>query len=193
MSSQIGLRTLILNADMMPTNLLTLKANPVEDAICRILNETCVMLDAYPRGFKRSEFGGTREYIPVPSVMYTKKYFQRPEILPLHDNYLLLRDGFQCVYCGMPLNEDTMTWDHYIPESKGGLKTWGNILSSCSRCNHSYGDTPASKKKPKHKPYTPSYGEMVSLRRKRPIILDHKTWVPWIGKWSGDVIVLDKG
>jgi 5-methylcytosine-specific restriction endonuclease McrA len=42
------------------------------------------------------------------------------------------RDKYQCQYC---LNKKNLTIDHIIPGSKGGKKTWDNLLIACAACN----------------------------------------------------------
>ena len=49
---------------------------------------------------------------------------------------ILVRDHFQCLYCGRP----ACTIDHVIPRSKGGGRTWDNLASSCHSCNSKKGN-----------------------------------------------------
>lgn len=42
--------------------------------------------------------------------------------------------GYECSYCG---NSDKLTFDHFIPLSKGGAFAKNNILPACTRCNSS--------------------------------------------------------
>jgi len=48
---------------------------------------------------------------------------------------VFLRDRGECQYCSKTLNRDTFTLDHVLPASKGGTKSWDNIVSSCPQCN----------------------------------------------------------
>jgi hypothetical protein len=48
----VGLTTLVLNADMEPISLLPIEHIPVEDAVTRVLNGTCVVVDEYDRAIK---------------------------------------------------------------------------------------------------------------------------------------------
>lgn len=55
---------------------------------------------------------------------------------------VLKRDGFRCRYCGRtPEDGITLTLDHVIPESKGGLTTYKNLIVSCLECNMGKNDT----------------------------------------------------
>lgn len=44
---------------------------------------------------------------------------------------------YKCAYCG---EDDKLTFDHFIPFSKGGRFTKGNILPACTKCNSSKRD-----------------------------------------------------
>ena len=48
---------------------------------------------------------------------------------------LFERDKHQCQYCGDKLSSHDLTFDHVIPSSQGGAKTWENIVSACLECN----------------------------------------------------------
>ena len=48
---------------------------------------------------------------------------------------VLARDQYKCQYCGKSLTLKTMTYDHVIPESRGGKKNFLNIVSACTDCN----------------------------------------------------------
>lgn len=45
-----------------------------------------------------------------------------------------------CVMCGEPLTLKTMTIDHYIPLSKGGMNRINNLYPSCEKCNQKKGN-----------------------------------------------------
>lgn len=182
----IGLNVLVLNADYQPKNLLKLETIPAEHALSDFFCQNCNVVDTYDRIVKTAK---VENRVPIPSVIAYKRMYKRPERLALHSKNLLLRDGYECVYCGMVLNEDVMTWDHYVAVSRGGLTKWDNILSSCKKCNHDYGRTPAENKKPKHKPYQPSYHKLAHMRRYYEITVDHKSWIHWLGTWYGEIKV----
>lgn len=45
------------------------------------------------------------------------------------------RDNFRCQYCGDEFDYDDLTFDHVVPQSKGGQTNWQNIVTSCEPCN----------------------------------------------------------
>jgi 5-methylcytosine-specific restriction endonuclease McrA len=45
-----------------------------------------------------------------------------------------------CCYCEKPFNEQNkLTWDHFVPLSKGGSHAGDNLLPCCKSCNSSKG------------------------------------------------------
>ena len=54
------------------------------------------------------------------------------------------RDNHICQYCQKSFGEKELTLDHVLPKSRGGKKSWTNIVSACKKCNQKKGDkTPA--------------------------------------------------
>ena len=61
---------------------------------------------------------------------------------PGKTNKFLLRQkleyyGYKCRYCGIQLDERTVTIDHAIPLSRGGSSWTSNLLPACKKCNSS--------------------------------------------------------
>ena len=48
---------------------------------------------------------------------------------------VLLRDGFQCTYCGAAPPRHQLRVDHVIPFAKGGETVMENLTTSCYECN----------------------------------------------------------
>jgi 5-methylcytosine-specific restriction endonuclease McrA len=67
-------------------------------------------------------------YVKVPRDTHRRKITRRA---------VFARDGWTCQYCG---TRSSLTVDHVIPRSKGGLSTWDNIVASCAPCNRRKGD-----------------------------------------------------
>lgn len=53
---------------------------------------------------------------------------------------VLKRDKFTCQYCGAKAPDVLLHADHIHPESKGGLATMLNLVTSCESCNLGKGD-----------------------------------------------------
>ena len=52
--------------------------------------------------------------------------------------------GGRCKHCRLPMTvvrgrENSITFDHIIPKSKGGKLVWSNVQGLCYRCNQDKG------------------------------------------------------
>jgi len=45
-----------------------------------------------------------------------------------------------CYWCGIKLDKDNRSRDHFVPISKGGSSDWSNIVAACKPCNNKKGD-----------------------------------------------------
>jgi 5-methylcytosine-specific restriction endonuclease McrA len=55
--------------------------------------------------------------------------------VPFSKRNVYLRDNGRCQYCDKPVSQEELTFDHVIPRSRGGERTWENIVTACRRCN----------------------------------------------------------
>ena len=76
-----------------------------------------------------------------PSVIVCKNYIRRRPIplSPTRAN-IYWRDNLTCQYCGKTDYQRKMTLDHVIPKSRGGPKSWDNLVTCCVPCNQKKGD-----------------------------------------------------
>jgi 5-methylcytosine-specific restriction endonuclease McrA len=49
------------------------------------------------------------------------------------------RDKYACQYCGVRYPAEDLTFDHVVPQVKGGQATWENIVTACLACNNRKG------------------------------------------------------
>jgi len=52
---------------------------------------------------------------------------------------VLWRDQNRCQYCSKIFATENLTIDHVIPKSRGGNKTWKNLVAACKKCNQKKG------------------------------------------------------
>ena len=72
----------------------------------------------------------------IPAVIVLHNYVRKfPFTLTCNRKNVFWRDNYTCQYCGNRFAFKDLTMDHVNPKSKGGDKDWGNIVTSCSRCN----------------------------------------------------------
>ncbi|SRR5713101_1871233 len=56
--------------------------------------------------------------------------------------YVIWRDGSICIYCDMPLTDETITLEHILPDSKGGTSNSTNLTIACLYHNQQRGNKP---------------------------------------------------
>ena len=95
------------------------------------------------------------ETFRLPSVLRLKRY-----VRSTHNNKITfcrenvyLRDDYSCQYCGNEFERKELTLDHIFPASKGGGKSWTNVVTACRKCNQKKGNrTPEQARMPLKKP-----------------------------------------
>lgn len=181
----IGLRTLVLNYNYMPISLFPLHTIPAEDAVTRIVNDTCRAVFEYDRSILTPT-----AKMRWPSVIARVRPKKIKENVRLSPESLYYRDHGLCMYCEKPITMKEMTCDHVIPESRGGRYEWTNIVSACAECNFAKGaELPVGRWKPRVAPIKPNYYQLLEIRKKFPIVVDHESWIDFLSGWKNDVIV----
>lgn len=72
----------------------------------------------------------------VPRVLHLSRYERTPRTLVrLTRKNVMLRDAYQCQYCGARLPARDLNLDHVMPRSRGGRDTWENLVTACTTCN----------------------------------------------------------
>jgi len=104
---------------------------------------------------------------PFPAVIVLKNYV-RSRFMSYNCNRrnVVWRDKNVCQYCGNKFIFSELTMDHVIPKSRGGEKSWNNIVASCKKCNSKKGDrTPEEARMPLiKKPFVPRWSIQILLR-----------------------------
>lgn len=73
----------------------------------------------------------------VPEVMVLINTDRRPKhVVTFSRRNLFKRDHHQCQYCGCKPTNDSLTIDHVVPRSQGGVSSWENCVLSCIKCNN---------------------------------------------------------
>ena len=67
----------------------------------------------------------------IPSVIVLHHYIRRfPFRLSCNRKNVFWRDNYQCQYCCRTFKFNELTMDHVVPKSRGGEKSWENIVTS---------------------------------------------------------------
>lgn len=150
---------LVLNADFTPMRIFPLSLWDFARTFRNVMKDRVVVVDEYDAVFRSRDL----KYHP-PSVVALRDYVRVPDHVPFNRMNILVRDSFQCQYCGVPLDLGNMTFDHVVPRSRGGKSGFENIVSACMPCNSLKGDR--SDMKPRTAPHVPTARELL---RKRPL------------------------
>ena len=118
---------LVLNADFRPLSYYPLSLWSWQDAIKAVFLDRVNIVSSYNKSVHSPSFE-----IKLPSVVSLKNYVKPPQWPAFTRFNLFLRDRFNCQYCG---EASDLTFDHLLPRSKGGLTTWDNVVTACSKCN----------------------------------------------------------
>jgi 5-methylcytosine-specific restriction endonuclease McrA len=121
-------QTLVLNATYEPIKVVGWQR--AVTLICLGKVEVVAEYDAEVRSVTMS--------FKLPSVIRLLKYVrsrQHAAAVPFTRVNIYRRDGFRCQYCGVEFGTEELTYDHVVPSSQGGKKTWENITTACLPCN----------------------------------------------------------
>jgi 5-methylcytosine-specific restriction endonuclease McrA len=123
---------LALNASYEPLTMV-----PLKRALRLVIDGKAEIVEADADRAVRAE----RLAVPRPLVIRLRKFVHVPRRFrrQVTNTFLFARDGYRCMYCGRAQYElrprESLTRDHVIPISRGGLNVWTNVVTACSPCN----------------------------------------------------------
>ena len=137
--------TLVLNSAYMPIDRVSWTA-----AISDLISGRAEVVEAYEDRTVRSGNGDpdlprtfdalrTKQanVWKVPSIIrFLGKAVFFHRYVKFNRHNVWLRDEGRCQFCGIKLRMDEFTFDHVIPQSRGGKTKWTNIVCACHPCNH---------------------------------------------------------
>lgn len=82
---------------------------------------------------------GLQSEILVSSIIGVRSpdKIHRPRRVPRNPSKpaLLHRDRYLCAYCGSIFGKEKLEAEHILPRSRGGDRSWMNLVTACKRCN----------------------------------------------------------
>lgn len=150
------LRTLVLNAGFEPMQLISWQR-----ALCLVLSQKAEVLARYDTVVR-----SVSKAVELPSVVRLVRYVQvvsRFGFVRCTRKNVLLRDRYQCQYCGVSCRPGAISIDHVVPRSRGGRTHWGNVVAACHACNRYKGSrTPDEAAMPlRRPPRRPSWRDLI--------------------------------
>ena len=123
---------LALNASFEPLTMV-----PLKRALRLVIDGKAEIVESDVGKAVRSE----RLSVPRPVVIRLRKFVHVPRRFrrQVTNTFLFARDGYRCQYCSRASYElrprESLTRDHVVPISRGGLNVWTNVVTACSSCN----------------------------------------------------------
>lgn len=123
---------LALNASFEPLTMV-----PLKRALRLVIDGKAEIVEADTGKAVHSE----RLAVPRPVVIRLRKFVHVPRRFrrQVTNTFLFARDGYRCQYCNRANYElrprESLTRDHVVPISRGGLNVWTNVVTACSSCN----------------------------------------------------------
>jgi len=132
--------SLLLNDDYTPLNFVT----PLR-ALKLLFRGSAEVVSVDGPSMWDITYSSTSRDFKAPATLRLKRRIPKIDVPPrFRRKALFNRDDWQCQYCGVDLDDCTITIDHIIPKSYGGARSWKNCVSACKRCNLKKGCKPLS-------------------------------------------------
>jgi hypothetical protein len=145
------------------------------DAFSMVWCHRAKMVESY----KDITFKSTHSEWEVPCVIVLNRYIPALSCsMVCNRKNVLWRDKYICQYCGNRFPYEKLTLDHVIPSSRGGPKTWENIVCCCKRCNQEKGSMLLEEASMEllASPKEPSYNQFRAITKKEI----HEKWYPYL-------------
>jgi len=124
------MRTLVLNKSYYPIKFVGWK-----QAFRLLCKSRAIVVESYEEIIKTPN-----DFYFVPAVIKLTRFDGLPKAKVSYSKRAILeRDDFSCQYCGCRLSYTTLTIDHVLPRSHGGLTTFENTVAACFKCNNRKG------------------------------------------------------
>ena len=157
--------SLVLNADFRPLSYFPLSLLSWREAIKAVFLERVSVVAEYPQVAHSPS-----RAMALPSVVSLHRYIPPTPRAAFTRFNVFLRDGFTCQYCKTRLPSESLTFDHVIPRSRGGVSSWSNVVTACQDCNLLKGSRLPQEcgMEPKQKPYRPSSADLQKVGLRLP-------------------------
>ncbi len=167
--------TLLLNSTYEPLRVINWKK-----AITLLCQGKVEVLEVYER-----EIRGVSITFKLPSVLRLLTLVRiknQQKVVKFSRSNIFARDRYCCQYCGGKFKVNELTFDHVIPISRGGKKSWENIVTGCIPCNNrKSGRTPEEAgmrliRKPVKPKWSPSVTITIGFRNAPESWRDYLYW-----------------
>lgn len=164
---------LVLNADFRPLSYFPLSIWPWQEAVKAVFLDRVNIVSEYDQVVHSPSLN-----MALPSVVSLKEYVKTARRPAFTRFNVFLRDRFSCQYCGERTPSESLTFDHVVPKSRGGMTLWTNVVAACEPCNLRKGNLmPAqAHMMPRTMPRQPTVRELQANGRAYPPNFLHESW-----------------
>lgn len=166
--------TLLLNHDGSPLSGFPPSIINWQTAVKLVFLEKVIIVKSYDDWAIHSQ----KLEMPVPSIIMTRRYIKPRYRVRFNRKMIYLRDNYTCQYCGGEFSSNELTLDHVTPKSRGGDRSWHNLVTSCFTCNWLKG---ADAMEPRVQPKEPTYWHMVKAAKQQGFVLKDPAWAEYLG------------
>lgn len=167
-------QTLLLNADYLPLDVVHWQR-----AMVLWCQNKVEILETHDHEVRAVTFS-----FRLPSVVRLLQFVKtrRKSQVQFTRANIYARDKHVCQYCCKQHPTQDLTFDHVMPVSRGGLRTWENIVTCCIPCNRRKGNrTPDEagmklKQKPVKPGYSPIFRVTMGIRKTPESWMDYIFW-----------------
>jgi 5-methylcytosine-specific restriction endonuclease McrA len=176
-----------LNADYRPMTVYPLSTMNWQDTVKLVIAGRVDVVEEYDREVHTRGSSVRKPFsMRLPSIVALKSYQRQDRPVAFTRANVLLRAKNACAYCTVSLTMRDLTFDHVVPQSRGGLTSWLNVVASCEVCNARKGNKPLAKSGLTlvHKPYVPSRAVLNDIAMQNlpfPVSRLHHSWRPYLG------------
>lgn len=159
-----------MTCTLVTREMLPLRTLSIQQAIVMIYLDKVYVIEEWDQEIRSPSITmKAPKKVAVKRNINLPKHFYGPA--PLTDRGLRLRDDATCQYCGRThlKKKEFWTWDHILPQSRGGKNTWQNVVLCCNTCNNRKDNkTPDEAGMPLlSKPWAPTRWELDTLNVER--------------------------
>ena len=150
MISKLDKPTLVLNSGWQPITVASVRRSILKvcTGLAHFLETESYLLHNFDSWLtldvKKSEeaiISSSNIRVRIPEIIVLKSYSSFPhKEVKLTKKNLLIRDNFCCQYSGKRLKPKEATIDHIIPQSRGGLHSWENVVICSAEKNFKKAD-----------------------------------------------------
>lgn len=120
-------RTLLLTPWYTPKTILHW-----QDAIKMMYEETVDVVVSYDEDIRSPSVTWK-----MPAVVRLRKLARKTQrgAVKFSRQNVYARDRYTCQYCSNRFEHEDLSYDHVVPKSAGGRRTFTNIVTACKACN----------------------------------------------------------